>query len=109
MSAKSMDKKNRWRNKTIAFRCSPEEYEEIGRRIKLCGSRNKQEFILESLLYQRITAVGNPRMLTQFRAQLNEIMYELRRIDSKDEISEELFTPVRTMLEILMAFERKEE
>ena len=48
-------------------------------------------------------------MLTQFRAQLNEIMYELRRIDSKDEIPEELFTPVRTMLEILMAFERKEE
>ena len=109
MSAKSMDKKNRWRNKTIAFRCSLEEYEEIGRRIKLCGSRNKQDFILESLLYQRITAVGNPRMLTQFRAQLNEIMYELRRINSKDEIPEELFTPVRTMREILMAFERKEE
>ena len=47
-------------------------------------------------------------MLTQFRAQLNEIMDELRRVDKADEIPEELFTPVRTMLEILESFERSD-
>ena len=31
MSAKNLDKHNRWRNKTIAFRVSPEENEQIER------------------------------------------------------------------------------
>lgn len=108
MSRKLMDDKNRWRNKVVAFRCSPEESKEIDRRVRLCGARTKQDYILESLLHQRVTAVGNPRMLTQFRAQLNEIMDELRRVDKADEIPEELFTPVRTMLEILESFERSD-
>lgn len=109
MSKKIIDHKDRWRSMTVGFRCSPEEYEEIDRRVKLCGARTKQDYIIESLLYQKVTAVGNPRMLTQFRAQLNEIMYELHRINRVDEMPVELFTPIRTMLEILEAFEKKEE
>lgn len=108
MSAKLKDDKNRWRNKTIAFRASPEEAEELDRRVRLCGARTKQDYILESVLKQNVTAIGNPRMLTQFRAQLNEIIRELRRVSSPDDIPEELFTPIRTMLEILEAFQRHE-
>ena len=108
MSAKIKDDKNRWRNKTIAFRASPEEAEELDMRVRMCGARTKQNYILESVLKQKITAVGNPRMLTQFRAQLNEILNELRRINSPNDIPEELFTPIRTMLEILEAFQRNE-
>ena len=63
---------------------------------------------MESVLKQSVTAVGNPRMLTQFRVQLNEIIKELRRINSPGDIPEELFTPIRTMLEILEAFQRNE-
>lgn len=108
MSAKIKDDKNRWRNKTIAFRASPEEAEELDRRVRLCGARKKQDYILESVLKQNITAVGNPRMLTQFRVQLNEILSELRRISSAEDIPEELFTAIRTMLEILEAFQKNE-
>ena len=106
MSEKRRDEKGRLRNKTIAFRASPEEAEELDRRVRLCGARTKQDYLLESVLKQRITAVGNPRMLTQFRIQLTEIIVELRRINKLDEIPEELFTPVRTMLEILEAFHK---
>ena len=60
MSEKNMDKKNRWRNVTIAFRMSPEENEELDKRVKLCGFQTRQEYIIESVLYQKITAVGNP-------------------------------------------------
>ena len=35
MSLKNRDNKNRWRNKTVAFRVSPEEDEQIE---ALCGS-----------------------------------------------------------------------
>ena len=42
MSNKNRDDKNRWRNKTIAFRVSPEENESINMRVKLSGL-TKQE------------------------------------------------------------------
>ena len=35
MSEKNMDKKNRWRNVTIAFRMSPEENEELDNRVNV--------------------------------------------------------------------------
>lgn len=104
MSEKNMDKKNRWRNVTIAFRMSPEENEELDKRVKLCGYQTRQEYIIESVLYQKITAVGNPLMLVQFRKQLRDIETELKRLNTLNDVGEELFTPIRTMLEILNGF-----
>ena len=43
MSEKKKDDKNRWRNKTIAFRGSPEEAVELDKRWKLCGYATKQD------------------------------------------------------------------
>ena len=104
MSEKNMDSKNRWRNVTIAFRMSPEENEELDLRVKLCGYQTRQEYIIESVLHQKITAVGNPLMLVQFRKQLRGIEEELKRLTTLEDADEELFTPIRTMLEILNAF-----
>ena len=70
MSEKNRDNKNRWRNVTIAFRMSPEEDAELDLRVKLCGYQTRQEYIIESVLHQKVTAVGNPLMLVQFRKQL---------------------------------------
>ena len=108
MSEKNRDKQNRWRTETVAFRVSPEEYEELTNRIKLCGFRTKQEFLIQSALEQKVTAVGNPLMLVQFRQQLARIEQELQRINEVSEIDVELFTPIRTMVEILEAFKENE-
>lgn len=59
MSEKNRDSKNRWRNVTIAFRMSPEEDAELDLRVKLCGYQTRQEYIIESVLHQKVTAVGN--------------------------------------------------
>lgn len=104
MSEKNRDNKNRWRNVTIAFRMSPEENEELNLRVKLCGYQTRQEYIIESVLHQKVTAVGNPLMLVQFRKQLRGIEEELKRLTTLEDADEELFTPIRTMLEILNAF-----
>ena len=109
MSEKNRDKQNRWRTETVAFRVSPEEYEELTTRIKLCGFRTKQEFLIQSALEQKVTAVGNPLMLVQFRQQLGRIEHELQRINEASEIGVELFTPIRTMMEILDAFKENEQ
>ena len=100
MSEKNRDNKNRWRNVTIAFRMSPEENEELNLRVKLCGYQTRQEYIIESVLHQKVTAVGNPLMLVQFRKQLRGIEEELKRLTTLEDADEELFTPIRTMLEI---------
>ncbi len=44
MSAKNLDNHNRWRNKTIAFRVSPEENEQIEIAVRLSGL-TKQDYI----------------------------------------------------------------
>ena len=43
-------------------------------------------------------------MLVQFRKQLRGIEEEVKRLTTLDDTGEELFTPIRTMLEILNAF-----
>lgn len=60
------------------------------------------------LLYPYLIARGNPMMLISIRKELKEISVELSRIDDASEIDEELFTPIRTMLEILESFKNDE-
>lgn len=107
MSAKKLDKKGRFRCETIAYRCSPEERAELDKRWKLMGYATKQDYVLDSVLNNQVIAKGNPMMLVSFRQEFRVILSELNRIDTADEIDEELFTPVRTMLEILEAFKEK--
>ena len=105
MSEKRRDNKNRWRNRTIAFRMSPAEEAELNQRVKLMGYRTKQDYLIEAVLHNEVRAIGNPLMLIQFRQVLSHIEDELIRIADSSEMDEELLTPVRTMQEILIAFE----
>lgn len=105
MPNKKTDKKNRWRNVVVAFRVSPEESMELDNRVKLSGYQSKQDYLLHSVLHQKIVAVGNPLMMLQFRKNLQHIENELSRINRKTELDEELLTPIRTMLDILKGFE----
>ena len=47
MSAKNRDSRGRWRNKTVAFRVSPEEDELIETLVRLSGL-TKQEYIVRA-------------------------------------------------------------
>ena len=77
MSEKNRDVKNRWRTVTVAFRLSPEENEELTNRVKMCGCRTRQEYIIQSILHQKVVATGNPLMLVSFRQNLQHIEAEL--------------------------------
>lgn len=88
MSAKNLDKKNRWRNVIVSFRVSPEESEDLNRRVKLSGL-NKQDYIIKRLSERDIIVQGNPRVFKALRNQMTEILTELRRIERCSEISDE--------------------
>ena len=77
MSEKNRDVKNRWRTVTVAFRLSPEENEELTNRVKMCGCRTRQEYIIQSILHQKVVATGNPLMLVSFRGSSAIIRFPL--------------------------------
>ena len=105
MSKKNKDEHNRLRSRTIAFRMSPEEEAELNQRVKLMGYRTKQDYLIEAVLHNEVRAVGNALMLVQFRHVLTRIEEELVRISNRSELDEELLTPIRSIQEILTAFE----
>ena len=106
MSEKNRDHKDRWRNVTVAFRLSPEENEELTNRVKLSGCRTRQEYIIQSILQQKVVAVGNPLMLVTFRKNLQHIETELKRLEKAGDMDQELFTPIRSMLEMQCIYQR---
>ena len=80
VSLKNCDNKNRWRSKTIGFRVSPEEDEQINRYVKLSGL-TKQDYITRRLTCKEVVVQGNPRVFKALRDQLAAVLNELRRID----------------------------
>ena len=69
MSLKNRDNHNRWRNKTVAFRVSPEEDTQIETFVKLSGL-TKQDYIIARLLKFEITVQGNPRVYKAMKQEL---------------------------------------
>lgn len=61
MSVKNLDRHNRWRNKTVAFRVSPDEDREIETAVRLSGL-TKQDYITRRLLCRDVVVQGNPRV-----------------------------------------------
>ena len=66
MSLKNRDNKNRWRNKTVAFRVSPEEDAQIETAVRLSGL-TKQDYITRRLLCREVVVQGNPRVYKALR------------------------------------------
>ena len=95
MSEKNRNDKNRWRNVTIAFRMSSEENEELNNRVKLSGFRTKQDYIIQSVLHQKVVATGNPMMLVQFRQNLQRIERELEYKMSRPNVQKILYKNVQ--------------
>ena len=93
MSAKNLDKHNRWRNKTVAFRVSPEEDAQIETAVKLTGL-TKQDYIIRRLLCRDVVVQGNPRVYKALRDQLAAVLGELRRIEAGGGVGDELLATI---------------
>jgi hypothetical protein len=91
---------HRKRYKTVAFRMSDDELHELDKRVELSG-RQKQDYLIKSVLHQKIVVIGNQVQFEKLRTQLDEIVSELRRIEHAEEVSENLLVPIRTAIEII--------
>lgn len=93
MTAKNLDNYNRWRNKTVAFRMSPEEAEQLDTHVRLSGL-SKQDYLIRRCLQQEIKVVGNPRVYKALRNQMAELLEELRRISDCSEVTDEILDTI---------------
>ena len=93
MSAKNLDNHNRWRSKTIAFRVSPEENEQIEIAVRLSGL-TKQDYITRRLLDRAVVVQGNPRVYKALRDQLAAVLGELRRTEAGGGVGDELLATI---------------
>ena len=99
MSEKVYDKYNRWRNKIVAFRASPEENEQLDRFVALSGM-TKQNYILSRLLCKDIVIVGNPRVYKALKKQMEDLYQQLLRISQASEVSDEFLELLQFVAEI---------
>ena len=94
MSAKCLDKQGRWRNKTVAFRVSPEEDELLETAVRLSGL-TKQDYITRRLQEKEVVVTGNPRVYKALKNELTKVLNELKRLKKGDNVSEDLLEVIR--------------
>lgn len=96
MSAKNLDKKNRFRSKTVGFRVSPEEWEHFEIIVQLSGL-SKQDYLINRISQRDIVVQGNPRVYKALRDKLSDVLAELKRIDGldMDRIDEDLLDIIK--------------
>lgn len=108
MSAKNVDRHNRWRSKTVAFRVSPEEDTQIERHVQLSGL-TKQDYITRRLTHKDVVVQGNPRVFKALRNQLAESLTELRRIEAGSAVNDELLDLIEMIADILGGMKEESE
>ena len=100
MSLKNRDNKNRWRNKTVAFRVSPEEDAQIETAVRLSGL-TKQDYITRRLMCREVVVQGNPRVYKALRNEFAAVLVELQRIEAGAGVDEELMDNIELIAAIM--------
>ena len=108
MSLKNRDEHNRWRNKTVAFRVSPEEEKQIETYVQLSGL-TKQDYIIRRLTHKDIVVQGNPRVFKALRNQLADVLTELQRIEAGGEVNDELLDLIEMIADIFGGLKEESE
>ena len=97
---KCRDKKNRWRNRTIGFRMSDEENEQLNKIVTATGL-TKQDYIIKRLLEKEIVVMPNPRVYSALKGFLQNVYDELRKFDKTTQLDGEFLETINFIAEIL--------
>jgi len=100
MSQKNLDSRGRWRNRTVAFRVSSEEDEQIETAVRLSGL-TKQDYITRRLLCRDVVVQGNPRVYKALRDELAAVLNELRRIQVGGGVDGDLLDTIQMIAKIM--------
>ena len=106
MSAKNVDKHNRFRSITVGFRVSPEEHEVLNRIVAISGL-SKQEYCYRQCTDTSVEVIGNPRVYKALKLELAAVLAELKRIGSGGAVSPDLLEVITQINKTLYGLKRK--
>lgn len=106
MSAKNFDHKGRWRNVNVGFRVSEQEAEELNMQVALSGLP-KRDYILKCLVQHEVRVVCGRKVAREMRMYLEAILEELQYLEEGAVPEEEIWMPLKHILEILDAEEEQ--
>ena len=106
MSKKNNDDHNRWRSKTIAFRVSPEENDQLNAMVRMSGL-TKQEYLTANMLKHEIRVMGTPRVFKGLKTEIIALTEELKRISDGSDVNDELAELVGLALELCKELSEK--
>ncbi len=89
MSAKNVDRHNRFRNITVGFRVSPEEQAELNRAVAL-WVYPEQEYCYRRCMERDVVVQGNPRAYKALKNQMADMLAELQLIEAGNNVSDDL-------------------
>lgn len=98
------NEKNRRRNQLVNFHLTPEDKEEIYRRVELSG-RTLQDFMTQSALCQKIVVVGNEKLRERIIDRLEELEPLLHEIAEGKCDNEMVMAELRIIYEITETWE----
>ena len=100
MSARNLDKHNRFRCITVGFRVSPEEHEHINKALAMSGL-SKQEYCYRRCLGRDIVVQGNHKVYKALKDQLAAVLDELKRIEAGQSVDDELLENINLITRTL--------
>lgn len=107
MSQKNLDKKNRWRSKTVAFRVSPEEYEQIESLARISG-QTKQAYLIDRALQRDIVVKGSPRTYKMLREQMVKLLNQFENSEITKENLDETAVIIQQINTTLYGFKNND-
>lgn len=107
MSQKKLDAYNRWRNKTVSFRMSPEEAALLDKYVAMSG-HTKQEYLINCALSKKIIVHGSPRTFKALRNQMEDIISKMKMIKYNSEITQEEWLIIERLNETMYGFRNNE-
>lgn len=107
MLVKNIDQQGRWRNKTVAFRVSPED-ELIETAVSLSGL-TKQDYIIRRLTCREITVQGNPRVYKVLKNKLDEVLAHLQGLGTGETPDKDLLDTIQMITEVMKGLKEDNE
>lgn len=108
MTAKNLDKQDRFRNITVGFRVSPEENELINKAVAMSGL-SKQEYCYRKCTNQDVVVVGNTRVYKALRNELRDVLNKLQRIENGSKINLDLLSLIELITKTLSGLKGDDE
>ena len=108
MSAKNVDRHNRFRSITVGFRVSPEEQEELNRAVALSGLP-KQEYCYRKCMGREVMVQPNPRVYKALKNQMAAIHEELKRLETVSPDNDELLYTLQVIAITLEGLKGEDE